>query len=95
METAAQFAAQIHISNTVKLNKFLPCKNEDTIRDFIANITENRAELKNLPVHKIRAKVITSSFDMPMRVLLQRHLSVNMTQDIRKKQQIPRMVLPI
>lgn len=95
METAAQFAVQIHISNTVKLNKFLPCKNEDTIRDFIANITENRAELKNLPVQKIRAKDITCSFDMPMRVLLQRNLSVNMTQDIRKKQQIPRMVLPI
>ena len=68
---------QIHISNTVKLNKFLPCKNEDTIRDFIA---ENRAKLKSLPVQKIRAKDITCSFDMPMRVLLQRNLSVNMTQ---------------
>ena len=34
-------------------------KNEETVRDFISNIIENRAELKDLSVHEIKAKDIT------------------------------------
>ena len=67
-------------------------KNEETVIDFISNIIENRAELKDLSVHEIKAKDITWSFDMSMGVLLQRNLfdmDVNMTHDIKKKARNP------
>lgn len=56
--------------------------------NFISNITENRAESKDLSVQVIKAKEITCSFDMSTGVLWQRNLFdlyVNTTQDIKEK----------
>lgn len=77
---AVWFAIWILAGSTVQLNKFLPWKNEETVRDFIPNIMENMDELKNLPVHEIKAKDIMYSFNMTMGVLLH----VNMNQGIKE-----------
>ena len=56
---------------------------------LVFKIVESRqCILKDLPVHEIKAKYITCSFDMPMGVLLQIKsfdLDINMTPDIKEK----------
>ena len=81
-------SVQIYTGTTVKLNEFLPWKNEETVGDFLTSIVEDTAELKYLLVDVIKAKNITCCFDISMGVLLPRNLfdlDVNMIPIIKGK----------